>query len=105
MGWLGCTHHVLELIVGAIFQKMFGKTKCAEEPFCKCFKTWFNNFTSDGNFDLSILPKTKKKLVDEKRSKTKAFLQQQLKTAHPRKDYLEVIKYSLVNNFITLSQK
>jgi hypothetical protein len=43
MGWLGCTHHILELIVGKLFKSIFGKTTSPEDPFCKRFKDWWNN--------------------------------------------------------------
>jgi hypothetical protein len=62
MGWLGCSHHWLELIIGELLKSLFGDTTSPEDSFCKKFKNWWND-VAPNTISGRKLPATKKKLV------------------------------------------
>lgn len=91
--YLACRHHILEIIVGAVWEKLFGKVKSPENPLFKEF----------ANAWLKIEKKTPRTLkieiswLQELKKNAQVILQGYLNSEKPpRADYREMAELSLI---------
>jgi hypothetical protein len=84
MAWLGCTHHILELIIGKLFKSVFGETKSPEDTFCSKFKSWWNGASTEAPYAVKKLKPSRKKIVKEMREDAKETLKEHLEMKQPR---------------------
>ncbi|KAG0719075.1 hypothetical protein GWK47_051235 [Chionoecetes opilio] len=82
---LACRHHILEVLVGAIWENLFGKVKSPENPWFKHFKDAWTDLTTDNPTTLSI----RQKWLNKKKKECKEILQEILRSEKPpRADYV-----------------
>ena len=102
--FLACRHHILEIISGAVFSQFFKSSGPQIALFARFKDQWrFINVTKYAAIDV-IVPVVKSDLTSAEKawlSQTKVdiinFLQNQIsQKSHPRQDYLEFIKLSLI---------
>ena len=48
--WLGCGHHVMEILISAAWAHIFGSKKSKDNEECKNFKTEWDNVDKDSVF-------------------------------------------------------
>ncbi|KAG0723910.1 hypothetical protein GWK47_041758 [Chionoecetes opilio] len=55
--YLACRHHILEVLVGAVWENLFGKVKSPENPWFKHFKDVWTDLTTDNPTILHASPR------------------------------------------------
>ena len=89
--WLACRHHILELVLKATFQELFGNTTGPEESFFKFLKpSWESLDLND--ITLPKIPPSLKAEVPEVLSFINNCLQPENSTLLPRDDYREFLE-------------
>ena len=96
--WLACRHHILELIVGAVWNSIFGPTKSADNLIFKTFQEKWKNI--DTTAPITILPDYNNECLQKLKIETAEHLHQVLNgSGHkdiPRNDYREACELALI---------
>ncbi|KAG0726856.1 hypothetical protein GWK47_035767 [Chionoecetes opilio] len=87
--YLACRHHILEVLVGAVWENLFGKVKSPENPWFKHFKDVWTDLTTDNPTTLSI----RQKWLNKKKKECKEILRSE---KPPRADYREMAELTLI---------
>ncbi|KAG0720400.1 hypothetical protein GWK47_048588 [Chionoecetes opilio] len=90
--YLACRHHILEVLVGAVWENLFGKVKSPENP-------WFKPSTTFGQIlpQTTLQPPPSTKMVNKKKKECKEILQEILRSEKPpRADYREMAELTLI---------
>lgn len=91
--YLACRHHILELLVGAVWEKLFGKVKSPENPWFKQFKDSWGDLTTDTPTTLTI----RGKWMNDKLAECEEMLQEILRSQKPpRADYREIAELTVI---------
>ncbi|KAG0706298.1 hypothetical protein GWK47_024335 [Chionoecetes opilio] len=91
--YLACRHHILEVLVGAVWENLFGKVKSPENPWFKHFKDVWTDLITDNPTTLSI----RQKWLNKKKKECKEILQEILRSEKPpRADYREMAELTLI---------
>ena len=93
--YLACRHHVLELVVGAVFQVCMGSTSGPEVPLFKRFQTrWV--FIDQERYDTSMSDDAIAGLLCDVKADIIKFANEQLEEQLPRDDYREFVELVLI---------
>ena len=91
--YLACRHHILEVVVGAAWEKLFGKVKSPDNPWFKAFKDAWTDLTTDNPKNLSI----RQGWLKEKKTECGELLQGILTSQKPpRADYREMAELTVI---------
>ncbi|KAK8384918.1 hypothetical protein O3P69_014467 [Scylla paramamosain] len=90
--YLACRHHILEVLVGALLGKLFGKVKSPENPWFRHFKDVWGKLTTDTPKTLMIKGKW---LKEKKRDCEEMFHDILTSEKLPRGDYKEMAELTL----------
>lgn len=90
--WLPCRHHIIELVMTAAWDSLFGSSGPSITIFSRFQKAWLslNQEFSDEMVDLSLICELEGESAD-----LIEFIQEQLKSTQPRDDYKELLVLSL----------
>ena len=93
--YLACRHHVMELIVGAAFEKTVGGSSGPEVLIFKRFReAW--QFVNQNNFQPASTDPSVEKLVASSRADMLTFAKENLEIRQPRDDYREFLELSVI---------
>lgn len=93
MFYLACRHHVLELIVGAAWEVLFGKIKSPDNPWFKELKDTWAELTKEEH---NALNPTNFWLRNKKKKALSALNEILESSASPRADYREVAELCII---------
>ena len=83
--WVACQHHMFEILLSDAFTVCFGPSTGSEILFFKRLRAKWSDLNHH-------VPEPKAVALSPAREKLKQFIEEQLKLAHPRDDYLEFLQ-------------
>lgn len=94
--FMACRHHIMELVVGAAFEKTIGGASTGPEilPFKRFQEHW--QFVDQEKFQPASTDPSVEVLVSSSRADILEFANDQLKNSQPRDDYLEFVELSII---------
>ena len=93
--YLACRHHVMELIIGAVFQACMGSSSAPEVLLFKTFKACWE-FIDREKFETRVANVNIAPLICDVKAGIIAFANEQLKEKQPRDDYREFLELVLI---------
>ena len=91
--YLACRHHIMEIIVGAVWEELFGKVKAPENLWFKKLKDAWPNICTENPSKLNVSPTW----LQTMKENSKQMLQKILKSEKiPREDYRELAELTLI---------
>ena len=96
MVYIGCNHHVLEILLNASWLTLFGPTKSKDNSECKEFKEHWSDI--DVSKEIAVLPLFKNQQLDDLKVASIGIISSILKEGDrlPRDDYRESGELALV---------
>ncbi|KAK2720673.1 hypothetical protein QYM36_004529 [Artemia franciscana] len=92
---LACRHHIMELVIGAVFQVCMGSTSSPEVPLFKRFQDYWRFIDTD-KYETGIAADDVVRLVDDIKQSTIDFANKHLEQSQPRDDYKEFLELVLI---------
>jgi len=93
--YYACRHHVLKLVVGAVFQAFMGSTYGAEVPLFKRFQTqWV--FIDQERYDTSMSDDANAELLCDVKTDIIEFANKQLVELQPQDDQGKLVELALI---------
>jgi hypothetical protein len=94
--YLACRHHIMELVVGAAFEKTtIGTSSGPEIKIFKRFKDHWQ-FVDQGKFQVASTDPSVESMVTSQRQDIIEFVMEHLKKKQPRDDYMEFMELSMI---------
>lgn len=92
---LACRHHILEVVLRSVFEYKMGSTTGPQPEIFRRFKMHWPNIDQSKYIE-GVQDESVKSAVKDFEKEVSEFLTLQLSEMHPRDDYLEFIKLSLI---------
>ncbi|KAK2725446.1 hypothetical protein QYM36_000064 [Artemia franciscana] len=92
---LACRHHIMELVIGAVFRVCMGSTSSPEAPLFKRFQDYWRFIDTD-KYETGIAADDVARLVDDIKQSTIDFANKHLEQGQPRDDYKEFLELVLI---------
>ena len=92
---LACRHHVMELVIGSVFQVCMGSSSCPEVPLFKRFQAHWA-FIDQDKYDVGVDSLDVLNIIRDVHESVKAFAFRHLEEAQPRDDYRELLELTLI---------
>ena len=92
---LACRHHIMELIIGAVFQVCMGSTSSPEIPLFKRFKEYWR-FIDKAKYEPGIAADDVASLVEDIKEGTIHYASSHLEQIQPRDDYKEFLELVII---------
>ena len=98
--WLACRHHILELIIGAVWEKLFGEVKGPDNPYFKALRKEWQSIDHTDHLEMSLdVDEPDHHWLMELKERTLAELHTVLSRPSeflPRGDYRELAELTMV---------
>ncbi|KAK2704352.1 hypothetical protein QYM36_016666 [Artemia franciscana] len=93
--FLACRHHVMELLIGAVFQVCLGSTSAPQVPMFTCFQQYWM-FIDRSRFKTGISSYAVSTSVQDIKDSTTEFAKGYLRESQPRDDYREFLELVII---------
>lgn len=92
---LACRHHIMELVIGAVFKVCLGVTSSPEVPlFARFQKYW--EFVAQDRYDTGMADEFVSRSLKNIRGSTIEFANRYLTESQPRDDYMEFLELVII---------